>query len=1157
MRGSATGAVHVASLREAGRDIPPGGARPTITHLDVARPHDGASAAKEKGLRSARGPLRRGANRAPHQAGFDRAAGEAHYSTPMTAEASQDAGDSSTTAPDPTAPPPVAPPGPAAPAPGGAAAPAPGARVAPALAGLYAGAAGGVLAALVDFALGVGRTGQFLPGPMGRVTLALFLLGLYGFFGALVGVLVGALGMLLGRGSDLGALWGAAWRRLHDRRRDDPAAGLHLTAWAVVAPLVLGGATLLVFAAALTTIVRYHHPGLIAAVIGIAAVGVTLAAVLVAFPLQRAILRILRAVCRGRAGRAVGSPFGAAVAFFLCAGLPLPLIAALTWNTTRLLPFRPFVIAFVYLAGLVLAWSWGGRRRGRGGLRLALRPLWRRGLAVVLLAALFALAVLAGRFEQVRKAASSYAALATPLMVALRAGVDLDRDGYAAILGGNDCDDLDADVNPGAFDWPDDGLDQNCNGADATVKRSRPPPFAAVPDSVPRDLNFLLVTVDTVRADHYGCYGYARNTSPTTDALAREGALFVHGMAHAPSTRYSMPAIITGRMPSRIAWGTAWWPNILPENPRIPVALKKLGYYTAAILNYRYFDPIRQFNIGFDHYDNSNARLHHGTYAPATHGTSSREQTDAAIKLVDEMRQVPGRKFFLWIHYYDPHWFYEPHPDDPTTDFTGGRRPTGTRPGDLVDLYDGEIRFTENQFQRLIAHLKETGLYDRTAIIIVGDHGEGFGEHGIDHHGYHLYNAQTKVPFVVRVPGLRPQRPVEPVGHIDIAPTILNLARAAPEPRFQGHSFVDLLTTGTGPRRHIFQEVMYEGPTTRKTVVSRDWKLIYNVIPDQTFELYHLSVDPGELHDLYGRPAVAAETATLKRELLGWMEEEHVGENWHERVDPAVRRRGQPRFTPQHPVAGRGPRRHLVPRVAAAPARALEALRAPGGPRVPDRRPRPGGGAPPPGAPLPRHGGGRPAADPPQALPPPGPLHDLPRRLLRARAPRGFGRRRRLRAPAAGDGDLHRHPVRGAPPGSAPPGPRGPGPGAAAARRRPWRGTMAEPPGATHASRLGRHPRPRLRPRTRARRLRRPGQSRSALRPRASLSPGAGLWPRGALPPRRRGRSGRRRRDRRRAGGRPRRRRLRHELRQRLLHRRGGLRRRPLPPRPGPLRRRR
>jgi hypothetical protein len=255
------------------------------------------------------------------------------------------------------------------------------------------------------------------------------------------------------------------------------------------------------------------------------------------------------------------------------------------------------------------------------------------------------------------------------------------------------------------------------------------------------------------------------------------------------------------------------------------------------------------------------------------------------------------------VHYYDPHWFYETHPEDPTTRFgRGAAALAARRPGEQVDLYDGEIRFTDNYFARLIAHLKALGLYDRTILVVTGDHGEGFGEHGIDFHGYHLYNPQTKVPFLVRVPGLGAQRPREPVGHIDLHPTLLNLIRAAPEPRFEGRSFVDLLTTGGGPARHIFQEVMYEGPTVRKTVVTADWKLVNNAVPDQTFELYRVSTDPYETRDLWGATDTAAIGAELRRELSAWMEEEDVPPDWHARVDPAVRHPGQPRFVAPQPL---------------------------------------------------------------------------------------------------------------------------------------------------------------------------------------------------------------------------------------------------------------
>src|SRR5262249_29171263 len=152
-----------------------------------------------------------------------------------------------------------------------------------------------------------------------------------------------------------------------------------------------------------------------------------------------------------------------------------------------------------------------------------------------------------------------------PALARARVLLDFDGDGYPALLGGGDCDDGDPAVHPGAVDFPGDGVDQDCDGRDASAARLQPPPFAPVPAAVPADLNFLLITIDTLRADHLGCYGYARPTSPVIDRLAAEGALFLDGWAHAPSTRYSMPAIATGRWPSAIQWDESiWWPRIAP-----------------------------------------------------------------------------------------------------------------------------------------------------------------------------------------------------------------------------------------------------------------------------------------------------------------------------------------------------------------------------------------------------------------------------------------------------------------------------------------------------------------------------------------------------------------------------------------------------------------
>jgi len=528
-----------------------------------------------------------------------------------------------------------------------------------------------------------------------------------------------------------------------------------------------------------------------------------------------------------------------------------------TWSDhLRFLPWTALLCgASIVIVGVVVAW-WFARRPPRPGWRH-----WTQRRALKLAAAgagtlLILSALLTSESESARKAMAR-AGLVGPVLAAARRVIDFDRDGYSPLLGGGDCDDRDASVHPGVLDFPDDGVDQDCDGRDATVATLVPRPLASVPDSVPRDLNLLLITIDTVRADHLGCYGYQRPTSPALDALAQQGGFFVNGWAHAPSTRYSMPAIATGRWPSAITWDESiWWPRIAPSVRTISEALKGAGYFTGAYFSFDYFALAdhRGFERGVDDYRADRASLHRAVNGPMeSRGTSSREMADDAIAFFEQHR---GDKFFLWVHFYDPHLSYEPHAEV---------APFGTQ---RMDLYDGEIRFTDLHIGRLLARLRELGLWDRTAVVVTGDHGEGFGEHGVTEHGFDLYTAQTKVPLIVRVPGLSPRRITAPAGHVDIAPTLLNLARGAAEPRFLGRSLLpELAGQSEPPPPPVFQEVTSERGKKR-ALVTADWHLLWNWTPENTTECYDLRVDPAERRDLWGR-AAAAPCVGLKRDLQG------------------------------------------------------------------------------------------------------------------------------------------------------------------------------------------------------------------------------------------------------------------------------------------------
>ncbi len=523
-------------------------------------------------------------------------------------------------------------------------------------------------------------------------------------------------------------------------------------------------------------------------------------------------------------------------------------------DNLRFAPWTDILVgAAIVTIGVALAWP---MRR-----RLARRRLI--GTAFILAVTMGGMLFRASERESSRKVAGARAGLVGPVLQAGQALLDFDGDGYARALGGGDCDDADPDVHPGALDLPGDGVDADCDGQDATSAMPPPAAMFEAPPSVPADLNLLLVTIDTLRADHLSCYGYGRPTSPAIDALAAAGTLFENGWAHAPSTRYSMPAIATGRWPSAITWDESiWWPRLGANMRTTAEALHEDGYFTAGMFSFSYFaiTDHRGFERGMDLYRSDRAVLHVAVNGPMeSRGSSSREMTDDAIAFVDAHRD---RKFFLWLHYYDPHLSYEPHAEIPS--FGTSR----------VDLYDGEIRFTDLHFGRLLAHLRETGLWDRTAIVLTGDHGEGFGEHGVTEHGFDLYTAQTKVPFIVRVPGLPPRRVRAPAGHIDIAPTLVNLARGHAEPSFIGRSLVPDLA---GPpaadteTRAVFQEVTSERGKKRAFVTATR-HLIWNETPSGTTECYDRAQDPAEAHDLWDAaadPSCHALSADLKRLVSG------------------------------------------------------------------------------------------------------------------------------------------------------------------------------------------------------------------------------------------------------------------------------------------------
>jgi arylsulfatase A-like enzyme len=406
--------------------------------------------------------------------------------------------------------------------------------------------------------------------------------------------------------------------------------------------------------------------------------------------------------------------------------------------------------------------------------------------------------------------------------------------------------------------------------------------------------NILLITIDTLRADHLSVYGYERLTSPHMDDFARKSLVFTNAIVQWPKTSPSFASMLTS-MYSGQAGVTGPRQRLPRRRTTTAEALSNAGYTTAAVVGNGNLGAGFTFDQGFSTY--VEAWKDHSV--PDDENCDATHITDLALETLESIRGKGD--FFFWVHYVDPHAPYSP-PDPFREMFVNdafyaeqkirlnegfnediGGCPLRSRLGENDNLhyyiaeYDAEIRYCDSQIQHLFAYLDQHDLWQTTMVILTSDHGESLGEHNYYfEHGKLSYDTTLRVPFIVRAPGCRVGTVDMPIALLDLHPTILEYAGLGAGREAEGESLLAMLHDGgAGGQRWVFAQAGGEREQSW-AVRDNERKLIYvpsekyrNLMKGALYELYDLRSDPGETLNLFAPGDTAA--LELKRELDQWV----------------------------------------------------------------------------------------------------------------------------------------------------------------------------------------------------------------------------------------------------------------------------------------------
>lgn len=396
--------------------------------------------------------------------------------------------------------------------------------------------------------------------------------------------------------------------------------------------------------------------------------------------------------------------------------------------------------------------------------------------------------------------------------------------------------------------------------------------FLSKKPSKSQGYNLLLITIDTLRADRLGCYGFEKNTSPSIDKFSEESLLFENAVVQTPFTGPSHSSIFTGKYLANHGVLSNGY-ILTDDNVALAEVLKKNGYTTGAFIASYVLKKDYNYNQGFDVYSGGEV--------------SERRADEVTNDLLQWIEKNKKEKFFAWAHFYDAHCPYFP-PEEFRDRFRGqykGDFDTDKKcgktqynkielSGDDVEyvksMYEAEIAYVDSNMKQIFEALAEWGLKENTVIVITSDHGESLYEKGLFGHNLCLYDYEIKIPLIIHYPGMkrRGEREVKQVQSVSIMPTLLDMLNIDFPEKIDGKSFYSLFTENKGGDDIAYSRIALETDIDKLPEYSLrtdKWKLIADENGNR--ELFDILTDPGESVNLSEDTEVITETAKLSESI--------------------------------------------------------------------------------------------------------------------------------------------------------------------------------------------------------------------------------------------------------------------------------------------------